>query len=74
MIRNNVSKQPCICVWYVNETLSFTFASEDFISYSVSVNESNFHADIVAIALEEIIDLNASNIMKARLVCFASPL
>uniref|UniRef100_A0A9J2P640 phosphoinositide 5-phosphatase n=1 Tax=Ascaris lumbricoides TaxID=6252 RepID=A0A9J2P640_ASCLU len=31
----------------------------------ISVNESNFHADIVAIALEEIIDLNASNIMKA---------
>ncbi|VDM25235.1 unnamed protein product [Toxocara canis] len=31
----------------------------------VSVNDSNFHADIVAIGLEEIIDLNASNIVKA---------
>uniref|UniRef100_A0A0N5A7W6 phosphoinositide 5-phosphatase n=1 Tax=Syphacia muris TaxID=451379 RepID=A0A0N5A7W6_9BILA len=31
----------------------------------VAVNEPNFNADIVAIGLEELIDLNASNIVKA---------
>ncbi|VDK17407.1 unnamed protein product [Anisakis simplex] len=31
----------------------------------ISLHDSSFHADIVAIGLEEIIDLNASNIVKA---------
>lgn len=36
---------------------------------TVNLNEPKFHADIVAIGLEELIDLNASNIVKARFSC-----